>query len=552
MTNYQIISLGKDCIPRTFLTNAGIFPSKAQGRKSMVFDLGYHNPSSIIEYLNNDFKTYFDNFDFKYDENLSNKCWINENKNFFPHDNDCKTLNEFKQKYNTRINEFNNAINSDKLTFFVYMCDSTTEELSNIYTALEKKRGEKPFKLIVWNCLNTLEEIPNNEDILVYTENFPWTEDYFDWFKPEYQTAETEKFIQNVVNFTKNVIEKYADIKFPQPQAPKLTDIWKSKIINFAKYAFSVTNDLDKNAKILAIFNLKIKIKTLHKENPIIVKLDGRMANQMFQWAFARSIAIKTGCNIFFDDSKETPKLNHFRASREMVTVDKPLLNKILRKIIPFRNFRNEVTQLKFKNYKHYVEEMFCKFQPEMLEISAPAHISGFFQSEKYFKNIRRTLIRDFKLIEKLNNENQKILDKIKSTESISVHFRRGDYLKSRVANVFGACSESYYQAGIDEIASRIDKKPTIFVFSDDINWVKENVKFKYDTVYVDANSGKQGYFDLELMKNCKHNIIANSSFSWWGAWLNENPNKVVVAPKIWMKTLDNDYDIIPTDWIRL
>lgn len=284
----------------------------------------------------------------------------------------------------------------------------------------------------------------------------------------------------------------------------------------------------------------------------IIIPLKKDLGDQMFQWAFARSLAIKTNCNIFFDDSKETPKLKPFRASREMVIADKPLWNKILRKIIIFRNIRNELTQLKYKGYKHYTEEMFCKFQPELLETPAPAHISGFFQSEKYFKDIRKTIIRDFRLIEKLNDENKKILEKINSTESISVHFRRGDYLKSRVANVFGSCSEEYYQKAIDEIASKIDKTPTIFIFSDDITWVKENIKFKYETVYVDINSGKQGYFDLELMKNCKHNIIANSSFSWWGAWLNENKNKIVVAPKIWLKTLDYDYDIIPTDWIRL
>lgn len=552
MTDFQIISLGKDCIPRTFLTNAGIMQTKSDGRLSMPFDLACHTAQSIAQNINNNFENYLENIEYKYDENLSNKCWINPNGDFYPHDNDCKTYENLKERYSARIKNFNEAVNNDELTFFVYMCDATTEELNNIYDALKQKRGEKPFKLIVWNCLNTLNEIPNNENIIVYTEAFPWTEDYFDWFKPEYQTVETEKFIQNVVNFTKEVIETHAGIKFPEPQPPKFTNILKYKIINFAKFALSVTNDLDQNAKILSTFGLKFKLKTLHKDKPILVKLDGRMANQMFQWAFARSLAVKTGCNIFFDDSKETPKLGHFRASREMVMVDKPLWNRILRKIIPFRNLRNEVTQLKFKNYPHITEEIFCKFQPELLQTEAPAHISGFFQTEKYFKDIRKTLIRDFKLIEKLNEDNKKILDQIQSTEAISVHFRRGDYLKARVANVFGACCEEYYQKGIDEIASKIDKTPTIFVFSDDINWVKENIKFKYDTVYVNINSGKQGYFDLELMKKCKHNIIANSSFSWWGAWLNENPDKIVIAPKIWLKTLDNDYDIIPTDWIRL
>ena len=178
--------------------------------------------------------------------------------------------------------------------------------------------------------------------------------------------------------------------------------------------------------------------------------------------------------------------------------------------------------------------------------------MKGYFQTEKYFTNIREQLLKDFELNLPLNNANKEVLEKIKSTEAVAVHFRRGDYTKKRVADKYGSCSVEYYKNAVKLIAEKTGKNLTVFVFSDDINWVKQNAKFDCETVYVDINSGKQGYFDLELMKNCKHNVIANSSFSWWGAWLNQNPEKVVVAPKTWMKVLDNDYDIIPESWLRI
>ena len=294
----------------------------------------------------------------------------------------------------------------------------------------------------------------------------------------------------------------------------------------------------------------KLSQVNIDKENLIIINFDGRMGNQMFQWAFARAYQAKNGIMPIFDDSLETLKLQPFNLLKTLKVVPKPFFNKFLRKTIPLRKLRNKLTEIKY-TLPTTQEANFCTFEEKLLSIQAPAYIRGFFQTEKYFSNIRQELLEDFRLIKPLNKKNKEILEQINNTNSISVHFRRGDYLKARVANIFGACSEEYYQKGIDEIASKLDKKPTIFVFSDDINWVKENITFKYDTVYVDANSGKQGFFDLELMKNCKHNIIANSSFSWWGAWLNENPDKIVIAPTPWLDNKDNN-DLIPEDWIKI
>ena len=285
-------------------------------------------------------------------------------------------------------------------------------------------------------------------------------------------------------------------------------------------------------------------------ENEVIIKLDGRMGNQMFQWAFGRAYEAKKSVTPVFDDSRETLKLGCFKLSENIKTIKKPLWNKILRKTIPFRNLRNKITELKF-NMPHYEEQVMCLYQPDLFDVKSPAYIFGYFQSEKYFEQIREQLLKDFQLIKPLNAANKNILEKIKTTNSVSIHFRRGDYLKSRVAANFGNIGEQYYHDAVKYISENTSEPITLFVFSDDINWIRKNVKFGHKTVYVNVNSGKQGYFDLELMKNCKHNIIANSSFSWWGGWLNENPDKIVVMPSP-VRPHKPDYDRIPESWVKL
>ena len=289
-----------------------------------------------------------------------------------------------------------------------------------------------------------------------------------------------------------------------------------------------------------------------NNQNNVIIKLDGRMGNQMFQWAFGRALEERKGRTPIFDDSRETLKLGCFKLSKDIKTINKPLWNKILRKIIIFRNLRNKVTDLKILA-PHYSEKYTGGYQPELFEVTPPACISGYFQTEKYFLDVRDKLLKDFEIKGKISIQNQLMLEKIKFVNSVSVHFRRGDYTKARVEKLFGMCSENYYKKAIDTIAKQTQKPITLFIFSDDINWVKNNVKFDYETIYVDINSGKQGVFDLDLMKNCKHNVIANSSFSWWGAWLNENPDKIVVAPTPWHDSdTINSGDIVPDNWIRI
>lgn len=305
----------------------------------------------------------------------------------------------------------------------------------------------------------------------------------------------------------------------------------------------------------IPVFRVKTETLPVYQLDKIIIESAGRMANQMFCWAFAKSLSKKSGLDFLIDDSINTPQFNHFACFDEYKKhqVKKCPFKRILRTVLPISPIRKGLAKAHF-SMPHVKEESgtFLKFHPEFMETKEPTYFSGFYQTEKYFKDIREELLKDFTLKEKLNQKNQEILDKINSTESVSIHFRRGDYTKQRNQKTYGVMSNDYYQNAIKTIAEKTGKKLTLFVFSDDIKWVKKNVKFDFETVYVDVNNDKQGYFDMELMKHCKHNIIANSSFSWWGAWLNKNPEKLVIAPSKWVTYLDSNYDIIPENWITI
>lgn len=253
-----------------------------------------------------------------------------------------------------------------------------------------------------------------------------------------------------------------------------------------------------------------------------LVKLLGGLGNQMFQYAFGQALKGKTIYDISWYlhlPEGATPRnleLQHFNCKLNLR--ENSLINQ--------------------------AEFWVCN------KLNKLKKYDGYFQNEQYFKSIRKQLLRDFSLKEKLNISNEQILQKIKETESVSVHIRRGDYVRLR--HIHPECSLEYYEKAIRYILD-IHPNAHFFLFSDDIPWVKKEFKMPKNYDIVDVNDADFGYRDLELMKNCKHNIIANSSFSWWRAWLNENINKVVIAPQIWQLISEEDNkNICPSEWIRL
>lgn len=292
----------------------------------------------------------------------------------------------------------------------------------------------------------------------------------------------------------------------------------------------------------------------------IIVKIIGGLGNQMFQYAAARRLAEKHSTALKLDvtgfDEYKLHKygLHCFQISDcpatkteiELIRGNQNILNRLKRKIgskIGFNNPKN----------KGWIFEKHFNFDAEILEAPDNVLLEGYWQSEKYFVDIADILRREFVIKYQQDIQSQKFADFIKGTESVSLHVRRADYVHDSLTNkVFGTCDRDYYDRGVRYIGDRVSN-PHLFIFSDEPQWAKDNLKFDIPMTFVDCNDASRNYEDLRLMSICKHNIIANSSFSWWGGWLNANPYKLVIAPQKWFNDESrNTKDLIPEQWIKL
>lgn len=174
----------------------------------------------------------------------------------------------------------------------------------------------------------------------------------------------------------------------------------------------------------------------------------------------------------------------------------------------------------------------------------------GGWHAENYFLQSTKTIVKEFNFTEPDDKENLSIITKIKETNSVSIHVRRGDFLNADNINLFGdVCTKAYFEKAIALIESKVTN-PYFFVFSNDLEWVEENLVIN-NVTYVACNSGKDSWKDMFLMSICKHNIIANSTFSWWGAWLNKNSDKIVVSPSRFLKN-DTFTDVYPDSWTKI
>lgn len=282
----------------------------------------------------------------------------------------------------------------------------------------------------------------------------------------------------------------------------------------------------------------------------IITKLIGGLGNQMFQYAVGRRVAdtnlteLKLDVTGYSDQVDITPRaysLNIFNIEENFAT--RKEIHQLKKNIFLLRLFR--------KNTYHREKQF--QFDSNILAVINNSYLEGYWVSEKYFMEIENTIRQEFSFKSKPNAINQSTLDQIESTNSISIHVRRGDYIEDAKTNQFhGVCRLDYYKTAISHIVRQV-KNPHFFVFSDDPGWCKANLRLKYLTTYVTHNLGNNDHEDMRLMSTCKHNIIANSSFSWWGAWLNNNQDKIVVAPKQWFRDKSiNTRDLIPESWIRI
>lgn len=293
----------------------------------------------------------------------------------------------------------------------------------------------------------------------------------------------------------------------------------------------------------------------------IIVKLSGGLGNQLFQYSFGRYLSLKHNTELKLDlklNSKAsdftTRSLGLSKYNCDFTLVES---NEIKRhKFFETGNLsriERKINQVfPFFNKRYVVEKPFDILNKNLL--INDCYYDGYWQSEYYFKSIRNIIINDLQFNFNLNESNKLLVVGISNSMSVSLHIRRSDYLSvSSNAKIFSICTLKYYQDAMNYFNLKFEK-PIFYIFSDDIAWVEENFVGE-NFVIVDVNQDDP-HLDMYLMSQCKHNIIANSSFSWWGAWLNSNKSKMVVAPKKWYA--DNDvnnkavYSLIPKNWLLI
>jgi hypothetical protein len=291
----------------------------------------------------------------------------------------------------------------------------------------------------------------------------------------------------------------------------------------------------------------------------IITHIIGGLGNQLFQYALARRIAYFNNCKIKLDLSGfenynlRVYHLNHFNIIENTASSDEiASLKRTQGKKLPILplSLINKIQPY----YKHsLIKESHFHYDPNMLKVSCNAYLEGYWQSEKYFKDIENIIRKEFTLKHGPDSHNKVMAQEIMNGESISIHIRRGDYVSNATINqLHGACSLDYYHLAIKKIKTAVSK-PHFFVFSDDTIWARENLKTEDPITVVSHNGPDKDYEDLRLMTLCKHHIIANSSFSWWGAWLCANKEKIVIAPNKWFNTNEHDTrDLIPDSWIKI
>ncbi len=298
----------------------------------------------------------------------------------------------------------------------------------------------------------------------------------------------------------------------------------------------------------------------------IIIKLKGGLGNQLFQYAFGRRIALLSGLPIKLDIISgflgdfynRSYILSHFNIIENILSSDEmkyvkisqsqSLIGKSVRlfsSILPFVNF--QTIQERF-NYQ-YDEKLVIKYKS--------AYFEGYWQNERYFKPIEEQIRKEFILKDSLNAQNLNLSNQIRNSNSVSIHFRRlfaesNGNVRLSALSKYPILTLDYYYRSFEILTSRY-KDLHFFIFSDDPSWVKRNLILKYPATYIEHSDNAREYEDFFLMSLCKHQIIANSTFSWWAAWLNNNPHKIVIAPLNWVNEPNyNSSDLIPESWIKI
>lgn len=279
----------------------------------------------------------------------------------------------------------------------------------------------------------------------------------------------------------------------------------------------------------------------------------------MFQYAAGRCLAhkykteLKLDIRDFKDYKLRNYGLNGFGIIENFATSSD--MSRILfpSDTLAVKVFKHVIRSVSRVQSIEYIKEKEYRFQQNFLKLPDNIYLDGYWQSEKYFLDVESIIRKEFSIVNPFTPKSQNLAEQIQNCEAVSLHVRRGDYVSDPKTNsVHGVCGIDYYSNATDMICERIEN-PYFFIFSDDPDWACSNIKPNAPTTYVSHDDHSKDYEDICLMSLCKHNIIANSSFSWWGAWLNGNPEKMVIAPRKWFNSKDKDTrDLLPDRWHKI
>lgn len=291
----------------------------------------------------------------------------------------------------------------------------------------------------------------------------------------------------------------------------------------------------------------------------VVTRISDGLGNQLFQYAAGLALATRLQTTLSLDASllaKDPFRcfgLHHFNVRGHIIN----RLQKMLIRVSTtprLLSVRSVIRCWLPKSGYHYFRDRESGYDSIFETLQGNVYLDGYWQSEKYFAGIAETLRQDFTFKNLANDQNRQVMLRIASAPAaVCVHVRRGDYLSNPSYRAkYHFCGLGYYQRAMQVMRTQVEN-PSYFVFSDDPDWAKVHLPMEGSTEYITFNVGQQDYDDLRLMIACRHFIIANSTFSWWGAWLCAGTDKIVIAPRQWFATeRGKTDDLIPNSWILL
>jgi hypothetical protein len=288
----------------------------------------------------------------------------------------------------------------------------------------------------------------------------------------------------------------------------------------------------------------------------VIVKLISGLGNQLFQYVLGRQLAIANNVPLKLDTSfYETQSLRDYKLGCYNIAAQiasKADIENILKKHHPIAKIQRYF--LGYNKY-HYQQKNPWYYDPRLADkIKNGIYLDGYWQSHRYYTNINDNLLYEVTLAEAEASEYNLYSIIRQDEQSVSIHIRRGDYMTDSEANkMMGVLPLAYYHQAVAYIRKHVSN-PRFYIFSDDLNWAADNLKPEGPVILMDIANGKKDYIELDMMSKCRHNIIANSTFSWWAAFTNRNPGKIVIGPKNWVTVpqINAEIDLLFPEWIKM